>query len=261
MVFRNQFSQTKVSPIYLVPNMFTLGAMFCGFYAIIQSINANFYACGIAIFFAMILDSLDGRVARLTHTSSPFGAQLDSLSDMVSFGVAPAIIMFNWKLHTLGKIGWLFTFIYCACTGLRLARFNTMISIVDKKYFVGLPSPSAAALVVGYVYICNLYHLHHSVYMIIGGVITLLAAFSMVSNIRFYSFKEFHFHHRARFRALLLFLLALTLLIIYPELVIYGFFVSYTLVSYFMYIFRIGYRNSEANIKTDELESTVTKTN
>lgn len=243
----------KVSPIYLLPNMFTLGAMFCGFYAIIQSITSNFADAGIAIFSAMILDSLDGRVARLTHTSSPFGAELDSLSDMVSFGIAPAVIAFNWQLHNLGKIGWLFAFIYCACAGLRLARFNTMIGIVDKKYFVGLPSPSAAILVVGFIYICTIYHLHNTFFLIIGSVIILLAAFSMVSNIRFYSFKEFHFHHRARFRALLIFLLFLALLIIYPDLVIYGFFVLYTIVSYFMYVFRIGYKKKTDIRVTNEI--------
>jgi CDP-diacylglycerol--serine O-phosphatidyltransferase len=249
MSIKNNRPTNKVSPIYLLPNMFTLGAMFCGFYAIIQSINANFTATGIAIFFAMILDSLDGRVARLTHTSSPFGAELDSLADMISFGVAPAVIVFNWHLHNMGKIGWLFAFIYCACAGLRLARFNTMIGIVDKKFFVGLPSPSAAALVVGFVYICTIYHLHNRFIAHLGAIITLIAAFSMVSNIKFYSFKEFHFHHRARFRALLLFLLALTLLIIYPDLVIYGFFICYTLISYFMYIFRLGYRKNKTSLR------------
>ena len=251
----------KGSPIYLLPSMFTLGAMFCGFYAVIQSITANFIASGIAVFFAMILDSLDGRVARLTHTSSPFGAELDSLADMVSFGVAPAVIVFNWQLHVFGKIGWLFAFIYCACAGLRLARFNTMIGIVDKRYFIGLPSPAAAALVVGFVYITSSYDFHGLFFTITGTVITVVAAFSMVSNIKFYSFKEFNFHHKGRFRALLIFLLVLTLLISYPEFVMYGFFLGYALVSYFNYIFRIGYGpvkkkpSLESNIvsKTDDI--------
>lgn len=237
--------QNKVSPIYLLPNMITLGAMFCGFYAIIQSINASFIEAGIATLFAMILDSMDGRVARLTHTSSPFGAQLDSLADMVNFGVAPAVIAFNWQLYTLGKVGWLFAFIYCACAGLRLARFNTMLGVDDKRYFTGIPSPSAAALVVGYIYMCASYGLHNVYFTALGTFITLLAAVSMVSNVKFYSFKEFHFHKTAKFRALLIFLMALALLIIYPDLVIYGFFVLYTLISYIMYIFRIGYPKLE----------------
>jgi CDP-diacylglycerol--serine O-phosphatidyltransferase len=234
----------KVSPIYLLPNMFTLGAMFAGFYAIVQSIGLHFMNAGIGVLFAMILDALDGRIARLTHTSSPFGAQLDSLADMVGFGIAPAMIMFNWKLHALGKVGWLLAFTYCACAALRLARFNTLIGIVDKKYFLGLPSPASAALVAGYVYLCRSYALEHSAFTVLGIIVMLIAALSMVSNVKFYSFKEFHFYHKAPFRALLLFLLALALLIIYPDLVIYGFFVLYTVFSYIMWALRIGYRSS-----------------
>lgn len=237
----------KVSPIYLLPSMLTLGAMFCGFYAIVQSINHNFIEAGIATLFAMVLDSLDGRVARLTHTSSPFGAELDSLSDMVNFGVSPAIIAFNWQLHSLGKIGWLVAFIYCACAGLRLARFNTLIGIVDKKYFIGLSSPAAAALVAGFVYMCTKYNLHNQIFTIIGAVVTLIAAFSMVSSIKFYSFKELNFHHRARFRALLIFLVILALIIEYPDTVIYSFFVIYTLISYFMWVTRIGYGKNQSS--------------
>jgi CDP-diacylglycerol--serine O-phosphatidyltransferase len=233
--------RAKGSPIYLLPSMFTLGAMFCGFYAIIQSISANFEAAGIAIFFSMILDSIDGRVARLTHTSSPFGAELDSLADMVSFGVAPAVIAFNWQLHNFGKIGWLVAFIYCACAGLRLARFNTMLNATDKRYFIGLPSPAAGALVVGFIYICATYHLSGMFFTITGTLITLIAALSMVSNIKFYSFKELNVRHKGRFRVLLIFLLVLTLLIVYPDFVIYGFFLFYALISYFNYIFKIGY--------------------
>ncbi len=233
----------RVSVIYLLPNMLTLSAMFCGFYAIIQSINSQFIAAGIAIFFAMIFDSLDGRVARLTHTSSPFGAELDSLSDMVSFGIAPAVIAFNWHLQSLGKIGWLIAFIYCACAGLRLARFNTLIGIVDKKYFVGLPSPAAAALVVGYIYICHSYHLTTGFFTILGAVIILFAAFSMVNNVKFYSFKEFNYHHKAKFRALLIFLLAAAFLISYPDWVIFGFFALYPIISYILWGLKIGYKS------------------
>lgn len=235
-MIRSNLNSNRVSPIYLLPNLLTLGAMFSGFFAIVQSINGDFIACGIAIFIAMILDSLDGRVARLTHTSSPFGAELDSLSDMVSFGVAPAIIAFNWHLHEMGKIGWLVTFIFCACGSLRLARFNTMIGIVDKRYFIGLPIPSAAALIVGYIYMCDKFDYDNKFSHMLGVAITLFAAFSMVSNVRFYSFKEFNFHHRAKFRILLIFLMLLVLLFLFPDIVLYGFFVSYTLVSYVLFI-------------------------
>lgn len=252
-------STNRVSPIYLLPNLFTLGAMFSGFYAIVQSIKGDFIECGIAIFIAMILDSLDGRVARLTHTSSPFGAELDSLADMVSFGVAPAIIMFSWHLHVLGKLGWLVAFIYCSCAGLRLARFNTLIGIVDKRYFVGLPSPAAAALVVGYVYMSNRFGLHSKTIHFMGVFVTLLAAFSMVSNIRFYSFKEFNFHHRARFRVLLAFLLGLALLVIYPDIVIYAFFVMYVITSYFLYLIRLGKNSRLQDLQVSTEESMLHK--
>ena len=248
--------RAKGSPIYLLPSMFTLGAMFCGIYAIIQSISANFEAAGIAIFFSMILDSLDGRVARLTHTSSPFGAQLDSIADMVNFGVAPAVIAFNWQLHNFGKVGWLVSFIYCACAGLRLARFNTMLNFTDKRYFIGLPSTAAAPLVVGFIYICATYNLNGTFFTITGILITLIAALSMVSNIKFYSFKELNVGHKGRFRVLLIFLLVLTLLVIYPDFVIYGFFLFYALISYFNYIFRIGYGKNisiENAIHTDDI--------
>lgn len=234
--------RAKGSPIYLVPSMITLSSMFCGFYAMVQSIGGDFYHAGLAILFSMILDTLDGRVARMTHTSSPFGAELDSLADMVAFGAAPAMIIFNWGLDRFGKIGWLVAFVYCACAGLRLARFNVMTGVVEKKFFQGMPSPSAAALVVGYVYLCAEYHLHSSVMIQLGVVVTLVAGLSMVSNVKFYSFKEIHFHQTAPFRALLLFLGFMILLFYYPELVIYSFFVLYTLVSYVCYIFGLVYR-------------------
>ena len=238
MVPNNQ-SQNKVSPIYLLPNMITLGAMFCGFYAIIQSINDSFVISGIAILFAMILDSLDGRVARLTGTSSPFGAELDSLSDMINFGVAPAVISFNWQLYTLGKFGWLVAFIFSACTALRLARFNTMLAINDKRYFTGIPSPAGAALVVGYIYMCTNYNLHNYFFTTLGVIIILASALSMVSNIKFYSFKEFNFHKTAKFRALIIFVICLSLLTIWPDFVIYGFFVSYAISGYVLALSRV----------------------
>jgi CDP-diacylglycerol--serine O-phosphatidyltransferase len=231
----------KGSPIYLLPSLFTLGAMCCGFFAIFQGLVGHFITCAYLIFSAMVLDSLDGRVARLTHTSSPFGAELDSLSDMVNFGIAPAIIIYSWGLNTLGKIGAIVVFIYAACAALRLARFNTMISIVDKRYFCGLPSTAAAPVIVGYVWMCHEYALQGRAYIILGLCITLFTAISMVGNVKFYSFKEFTFHHKARFRGLLIVLVTLALLIIYPEEFVYGFFVLYLIISYIMFIFRIGY--------------------
>lgn len=238
-------NKPKVSPIFLLPSMFTLGAMFFGFYAIVQSVSLHFIQCGVAIFFAMILDSLDGRVARLTHTSSPFGAQLDSLSDMVSFGVAPAMIAFNWHLHSLGKLGWLIAFIYCACSALRLARFNTMLENMDKRYFIGLPSPSAAILVVGFVYLSHVYKFNGKFALFLGVVITLISAVSMVNNVKFYSFKEYNFGRRGKFQALIIALMILCLFVIYPDLVTYGFFISYLIISYAMWGLRVGYVNKD----------------
>ena len=139
--------------IYILPNLFTTAALFAGFYAIVQAMNGRFEHAAVAIFIAMVLDGLDGRVARLTHTQSAFGAEYDSLSDMVSFGAAPALVMYEWALKGMGKLGWIAAFIYCAGAALRLARFNTNIEVVDKRYFQGLPSPAAAALVAGFVWV------------------------------------------------------------------------------------------------------------
>src|SRR5471032_2984287 len=141
--------------IYLLPNAFTTAALFCGFYAIVMAMNLKFDHAAIAIFAAMVLDATDGRVARLTNTQSEFGAQYDSLSDIVSFGAAPALVVYEWSLRGLGKMGWLAAFVYCAGGALRLARFNTNITVVDKRYFQGLPSPAAAALVAGFVWVVD----------------------------------------------------------------------------------------------------------
>ena len=141
--------------IYLLPNAFTTAALFCGFYAIVMAMNQKFEHAAWAIFIAMILDGLDGRIARLTNTQSEFGAQYDSLSDMVSFGAAPALVIYEWSLRGMGKLGWLAAFVYCAGAALRLARFNTNIAVVDKRFFQGLPSPAAAAMVAGFILMMN----------------------------------------------------------------------------------------------------------
>jgi len=139
--------------IYLLPNLFTTAALFAGFYAIVMAMNQRFDNAAVAIFVAMILDTLDGRVARLTHTQSAFGAEYDSLSDMVCFGAAPALVIYEWALKDLGRFGWIAAFVYCAGAALRLARFNTNIEVVDKRFFQGLPSPAAAALVAGFLWL------------------------------------------------------------------------------------------------------------
>ena len=178
--------------IYLLPNLFTTAALFSGFYAIIASMQERFEPAAIAIFFAALFDGMDGRVARMTNTQSAFGEQYDSLSDLVSFGVAPAILVFSWSLQTLGKFGWICAFIYTVCAAFRLARFNVQIGSVDKRYFIGLASPLAAAIIASMVWagFDNQMPNHLKEFAIVASVITVFTGFLMVSNFKFYSFKE-----------------------------------------------------------------------
>ena len=225
----------KQQSIYLLPNSFTLAALFAGFYGVVQAMNNHFEVAAMAVFLAMILDGMDGRVARLTHSQSAFGAEFDSLSDMVSFGVAPALISYEWMLRTFGKVGWMVAFIYCACAALRLARFNVMIGVVDKRWFIGIPSPAAAALVCGLVWICHAYDYTRFAYLNwIALFMTAFAGISMVVNVRFWSFKEIHLRRKVPFVAMLA-LVAIFLLFAYePPLVLFGFFVCYGLSGYVM---------------------------
>ncbi|CUA81972.1 MULTISPECIES: CDP-diacylglycerol--serine O-phosphatidyltransferase [Gulbenkiania] len=225
--------------VYLLPNLFTLAALFAGFYAIVQGMNKNFEYAAVAIFIAMILDGMDGRVARLTHSQSAFGAEFDSLSDMVSFGVAPALVAYEWMLNGLGKLGWMVAFIYCAGAALRLARFNTMIGIADKRWFIGIPSPAAAALVAGLVWICHEYRYNDlDILPWVALGFTAFAGVSMVTNVRFWSFKELHLRRKVPFVTLLLVVLGILLLVSKPPLVLFGFFVCYALSGYLMALAR-----------------------
>ncbi|WP_347331170.1 CDP-diacylglycerol--serine O-phosphatidyltransferase [Marinimicrobium locisalis] len=189
--------------VYFLPNLFTTGALFAGFYAIISAMHGNFASAAIAIFVAMALDGLDGRVARLTNTSSAFGEQYDSLSDMVSFGLAPALVMFSWALSGLGKLGWAAAFIFAACAALRLARFNTQIGKVDKKYFVGLASPPAAAIIASIVWSGHSGEVAAPT-AAVAALVTAIAGLLMVSNVRYYSFKDIDFRGRVPFVVMLL---------------------------------------------------------
>jgi len=224
--------------IYLLPNLFTTGALFSGFYAIVQAMNYRFDYAAVAIFIAMVLDGLDGRVARLTHTQSEFGAEYDSLSDMVSFGVAPSLVVYEWALKGLGKWGWFAAFIYCAATALRLARFNTNIEVVDKRYFQGLPSPAAAALIAGFVWVVHDYDLSGGEVRWYACALTIFAGLSMVSNLPFYSFKDFNMRKSVPF--LVIFLVALFFIFIstYPPGVLFGLFMCYALSGYVMWVWR-----------------------
>lgn len=201
--------------IYLLPNLLTLGALFAGFYAIIAGMSGDFNEAGWAILIAAVLDGLDGRVARLTNTQSAFGAQFDSLSDMVSFGVAPALIVFSWALSSLGQAGWAASFIYMSCAALRLARFNVQLGIVDKRFFVGLQSPVAAGLVTFVVWVGFKYDVEITPLVAIG--VALLTAFTgilMISNYRYYSFKEIHFRGTVPY---VVFLMAVVLLVVIAQ--------------------------------------------
>ncbi len=188
--------------IYLLPNLLTTGAMFGGFYAILSGMNGKFEHAAVAIFVAMLFDGLDGRVARLTNTESAFGVQYDSLSDMVSFGVAPAVVAFSWMLSTLGKLGWAAAFVYASCAALRLARFNTQVNIVDSRYFIGLASPSAAGLVAGMVW-AGAGAEPTPLLAYVAAIATATAGLLMVANMRYYSMKGLNFTGRVPFANLL----------------------------------------------------------
>jgi len=207
--------KTRHRGVYLLPNLFTTGALFCGFYAIVSAMNGNFSHAALAIFAAMLLDGMDGRVARMTNTQSAFGEQFDSLADMVSFGVAPALVMFTWALHDMGRWGWAASFIYMACAALRLARFNTQIGVVDKKHFIGLASPAAAALVTAIVWVWFDEHINRS-WSYLVAVITALSGFLMVSNFKYTSFKSVNFR-QVPFGYLLLVVVIFALLIRFQE--------------------------------------------
>ena len=230
--------------IYILPNAFTTANLFAGFYAIVQAMNGRFEAAAVAIFVAMVLDSLDGRVARLTNTQSAFGEQYDSMSDMVSFGAAPALVVYEWSLRGMGKLGWLAAFVYCAGAALRLARFNANIGVVDKRYFQGLPSPAAAALVAGLVWIAT--DLRETRWIDATGTdlrwlawaITLYAGVTMVSNAPFYSFKTVNLKKSVPYMAVPLIVLAFVLVSSDPPIVLFSLFLVYAVSGYVMWVWR-----------------------
>lgn len=218
--------------IYILPNLFTTAALFAGFYAIVQAMNGRFEHSAVAIFIAMVLDGLDGRVARLTHTQSAFGAEYDSLSDMVSFGAAPSLVIYEWALKGMGKLGWIAAFIYCAGAALRLARFNTNIEIVDKRYFQGLPSPAAAALVAGLVWVMLDLGYSGSEVRWYACALTIFAGITMVSNIRYWSGKDINLRRSVPFVVVAAFALGFALVSTYPPGVLFALFLSYALSGY-----------------------------
>lgn len=246
--------------IYILPNLFTLAALFGGFYAVVMAMNGRFEQAAYGIFCAMVLDSLDGRVARMTNTQSTFGEQMDSLSDMVSFGAAPALIAYEWALKGLGKPGWLAAFVYCSCAALRLARFNTNLAVVDKRFFQGLPSPAAAAVVMGFIWLMDNQGWK-------GGAegpwlmwttfgVTLYAGLTMVTNIPFYSFKDVSFKRSVPFIVIVAIALFIAVINIHLPSALFGLFMFYGLSGYGVYVWKRikGRPVSVISTSTDEPE-------
>jgi len=239
--------------IYILPNLFTLAALFGGFYAIVMAINGRFVLAAFGVFCAMVLDSLDGRVARMTNTQSAFGEQMDSLSDMVSFGAAPALIAYVWALQGLGRWGWVAAFVYCACAALRLARFNVNTGVVDKRYFQGLPSPAAAALVASFIWVVTDLGVHGPSVAWPMFAVALYAGLSMVTNVPFYSFKDLS-KKSVPFVVLVLIALTIAAINIDPPKVLFTLFVIYGLSGYVIYGWRKakGVQTSVISTSTDE---------
>jgi CDP-diacylglycerol--serine O-phosphatidyltransferase len=219
---------------YLLPNLFTTIALFAGFYAIVQAMTGRFDHSALAIFVAMIFDGLDGRIARLTRTQSAFGAEYDSLSDMVSFGAAPALLAFEWAMKDMGKWGWVAAFIYCAGAALRLARFNANINVVDKRYFQGLPSPAAAALVAGLVWIAHDLALPGAELRWYAFALTIFAGLSMVTSVPYWSGKALNLRRSLPFMMIILAAFIYALIYSYPPGVVLVLFFIYSLSGYFM---------------------------
>ncbi|MEI6545543.1 MAG: CDP-diacylglycerol--serine O-phosphatidyltransferase [Burkholderiales bacterium] len=231
--------------VYLLPNAFTTGNLFAGFFAIVQAMNGRFEVAAVALFVAMVLDGLDGRVARLTNTQSAFGEQYDSMADMVSFGAAPALVVYEWSLRGMGKLGWLAAFVYVAGAALRLARFNANITVVDKRFFQGMPSPAAAALVAGFVWIAT--DLRETRWIDATGAdlrwfawtLTLYAGLTMFSNAPFYSFKDINLKRSVPYVAVPLIVLCFVLVSYDPPIVLFSLFLVYAASGYVLWLWRL----------------------
>ena len=217
--------------VYLLPNVLTTFGLFAGFFAVILATKGQYADAAIAIFVAMLFDGLDGRVARLTNTQSSFGEQYDSMADMLSFCVAPALLVYFWQFSDLGKIGWLGAFVYTAAGALRLARFNTQIGVEDKRYFQGLPSPAAAALVAGMVWTKQSIGVtdYDQYLTLVSWIILVGAGVLMVSNVRYYSFKEINLKGRSSFKLLLIATLIIIVTTLWPSAILFVFFLAYAL--------------------------------
>lgn len=214
------------SGIYLLPNLLTTASLFAAFYSLVASMKGQYEAAIVAMFIGMIADGLDGRIARLTNTQTEFGAQYDSLSDMVTFGVAPSLLLYNLTLSYLGKFGWLVAFVYTAAVALRLARFNTQLETADKKFFQGLPCPPAAAVMASFAWLCYQNEWQNMFISVLTAVLALFASVLMVSNLRYYSFKEIDFKGKVPFLYILVMIILFVAIAANPAIVL---FVSFTL--------------------------------
>ncbi|MHC9510331.1 CDP-diacylglycerol--serine O-phosphatidyltransferase [Kangiella sp. M94] len=242
--------------IYLLPNLLTTAGLFAGFYAVVASMQGAFAAAAIAIFIAMIMDGLDGRIARMTNTQSDFGAEYDSMADMISFGIAPALVIYNWALFDLGKIGWLAAFVYVVGAALRLARFNTQVTTADKRYFQGLASPSAAAIIAGLVWLGTEYQWQSQPWGIYIAVMTMVVGLLMVSNFRYSSFKEVDWKGKIPFIGVLIIVLIFVLIASEPPLVLFSGFAIYALSGPIMTLWRIkDIKEERRQRKQQETES------
>ena len=241
--------------IYLLPNAFTTGALFFGFFAIVQAMNQHWEVASIAIFCSLILDGMDGRIARMTNTQSAFGEQYDSLADMVSFGVAPALVAYEWALKGLGKWGWVAAFIYCAGAALRLARFNISTGVIDKKFFQGLPSPAAASIVAGFVWLAEDNHLPVNDAAIPWTMffLTVYAGITMVSNAKFYSGKALDIRYKVSFGVMVSVILVFVLVSTYPPLTIFCFFLLYAFSGYVLWVWE-RYKSNQRIKRSHEQE-------
>lgn len=238
--------------IYLVPNALTIAGLFAGFYAVVAAMKGFYDVAAIAIFIAMIFDGFDGRVARMTRTESTFGAELDSLADIVSFGIAPALVIYSWALQDLHKAGWLASFIFVAAGAMRLARFNTQATSASKQYFQGLPIPAAAGVLASSVLLCTVYNVSVGFWLsVLVAIITAGTGLLMISRVRYYSFKDFNFRHKIPFILLLLLLLIVVVIVAAPVITVfvlfYGYAISGLLISIFYFVKRRRYLQKRLN--------------
>jgi|SRR5579863_750816 len=240
-----EYQRPRGRGIFLLPNLLTTGCLFSGFYAVVAAIDNHFNYAGAAIFIAMVFDTLDGRIARLTHTESAFGKEYDSLADMLSFGVAPGIVAYQWGVvriaeygHPWGRFGWLACFFYVAAAALRLARFNARAAVADKRYFEGLPSPSGAAIVAAFVWFVSDWHEPGLVGLICAFIITASAGALMVSRFGYPSFKQFHLDRRIRFIYMVLVPVVFMLIAIDPPTMLLSMFGTYALSAPLLWVGR-----------------------